>query len=74
MKLFLLILRYPLHFIDFFIDSKRYLKDRKDFKKLPDEPYFKKETVTTAYPDGWYPECTTEDFNKWSNYIHKQLN
>lgn len=64
-------LRYPLHFIDFFRDSRKYLKDHKRETKHYPINHIKKSTV---YPDGIYPDCTTEDFNKWSNYINKQLN
>lgn len=74
MKLLFLILRNPFQFIEFFIESKRYLKGHKRTDELPNTPYLTKENVTTAYPEDWYPECTTDDFNRWANYIHKQVN
>lgn len=41
--------------------------------KEPDPPirHIRKKTV---YPNDWYPDCTPEDFNKWSENIHRQLN
>lgn len=69
MKLLFLILRHPLHFIEFCRDSNRYLKDH------PKEPSNNKPRIsTTVYPDGYYTDCTAKDFNKWFEYIHRQLN
>lgn len=41
--------------------------------KEPDPP-LRHTRKTTVYPDGMYPDCTVEDFNKWSEHIHRQLN
>lgn len=48
--------------------------DGLDRRYEPEEPPIRHIKKKTVYPDGMYHECTTEDFNKWSNYIHKQLN
>lgn len=39
-----------------------------DLTKIAHEPF------KSFYPEGWYPDCTTEDFNKWSEHINRQLN
>lgn len=41
--------------------------------KEPDPP-LRHTRKTTVYPDGMYPDRTAEDFNKWSEHIHRQLN
>lgn len=50
-----------------FILAKRRRK-KEDLSKPTHEPF------KSFYPEGWYPDCTTEDFNKWAEHINRQLN
>lgn len=52
------------------------LSDLKSHKP-PGEPIKevkKRKILRSTYPDEWYEDATPEDFNKWANDIHRQLN
>lgn len=60
MKTLLVLLLHPLHILEFFRDSNKYLKEEGN---IPIR-HVKKRTV--------YPDNYCDDFNEWTNYIYDE--